>query len=166
MKASINGPNRRKNRVGDKTVASSFDDKSHHNNIVHSSSKNQTNETAASFTKSIPFKVRSLEKFLEEKNKSRSSCSDNELQNFLNEEYIGDACLFTVNTTSEEEKSGASSSMCSGELLLQQHFQMSKYVWVRYDENRPSTGNYVFHFFIFLQSLHLTPFMHPNINSV
>ena len=132
MKASINGPNRRKNRVGDKTVASHFDTKSHPTNTADG--------TISDFVKSIPFRVKSLEKFLEEKNSSsisgirsgNSSCSShNEQQKFLNKEYIRDACIFTVNSSSlhdgeqGSEKRKSSSSMCSGELLLQQHFQMS-----------------------------------------
>ena len=74
MKASINGPNRRKNRVGDKTVASHFD------------SYKKTGETDSDVVEEhtiISFKVRSLETYLELK--------DNSLMG-----SIGDACIFTV----------------------------------------------------------------------
>lgn len=138
MKASLNGPNRRKNRVGDKTVASYFDTKSHPADIADGGSGSLT---TLAIINAIPFRVKSLEKFIEQRNSSRisgsrsgsssTSCSSqNEQQSFLNKEYIGDACLFTLKTSSchggeqRSENRKSPSSMCSGDILLQQHFQM------------------------------------------
>jgi hypothetical protein len=79
MKASINGPNRRKNRAGDDTVASNF----------HASSKKAGHghgEDGVSTT-AIKFTVRSLEDYLEAHGDMAKS--------------IGDGCLFTVNKEKE-----------------------------------------------------------------
>ncbi len=77
MKASINGPNRRKNRTGDKTLVADFD----------ASSRKAGNDEAEH--SGIYFKVRSLEKFVS-KNDSFSGS-------------IGDACMFTVNRKREND---------------------------------------------------------------
>jgi cytochrome b involved in lipid metabolism len=73
MKASINGPNRKKNRIGDKTAASNYDD--HHIPITSSSSS------------LIQFKVRSLDKY-----QSTPLGRKNMALTLSN----GDACYFTV----------------------------------------------------------------------
>jgi hypothetical protein len=100
MKASINGPNRRKNRVGDNTIAFKFQE----NETVQSSasSTNTTTSSTPLTTKEkeqddqehpplppassrLRFKVRSLEKYLVSTDSSIIAQS------------IGNSCLFTVN---------------------------------------------------------------------
>ena len=72
MKASINGPNRRKNRVGDRNLASDFE------------SKVKPIETTNSST--VSFKVKSLEKLLQ---------SNPDILDSFNGD-IGNSCLFAV----------------------------------------------------------------------
>lgn len=96
MKASINGPNRRKNRIGDKTVASTF--------LESTTLATNPSETS----RPIQFKVRSLEKYQANLN-SKHGPSTN-----------GDACLFTV--TADATSSDTSDS---GYRLLQKHLEMT-----------------------------------------
>ena len=119
MKASINGPNRRKNRAGNKTIASDF---------------NATNSTTPGNVHSdesqcMIFKVKSLEKSLASfKLSNQKNGHHNSLP--LDEDSIGDACVFVV-------KSDCDESTCSGQQLLHQHFQMSKFIYIIItDENR------------------------------
>ena len=111
MKASINGPNRRKNRTGDKTIASDFD----------------LGKSAASNTScSIKFKVKSLERYFET-NRVRDSTSSSNRSDLFNKESIGDACLFTVRRKKNNDGGGEGlRNCCSGQQLLEQHFQLSK----------------------------------------
>jgi len=95
FKASINGPNRRLNRVGNRAAVSIFtetDDKAQ----IHSS-----REREAQGELTFSFRVRTIESFLNtERNKKSSSHA------------FGDACLFTVG------RSGM------GQTLLEKHFRM------------------------------------------
>ncbi len=106
MKASINGPNRRKNRAGDKTVASDFNATGKKND-VESSTRSTCNRNE---TQSMQFKVKSLERYLSSLKSSPGGGCHN---------VIGDACLFSVKADCDEWT-------CAGQQLLHQHFQMSE----------------------------------------
>ncbi len=126
MKASINGPNRRKNRAGDKTVVSAFES----DKIIASS---DGKSTAPNISSSIQFKVKSLERYFE-KCRNRvstftSSSSSNHRNNLLNPESIGDACLFTVQRKKESVGGAGRRQVCSGQQLLEHHFHMSKFLF-------------------------------------
>jgi hypothetical protein len=137
MKASINGPNRRKNRSGDKLKASNFTiDTTKEAENGGSSSTKPTNTITHSIctttTNQFKFKVKSLEKLLELHGKQLNN---------INKESIGDACLFSLlvesNKDEEEinvgeypkEQSSSSRMWCSGRQVIQQHFQMSTCVY-------------------------------------
>ena len=97
MKASINGPNRRKNRIGDKTVASTFLE----------STTLATDPSEQTFPP-IQFKVRSLEKYQANLNSKNAPTTN------------GDACLFTVTA---DDTSG--DTYDAGYRLLQKHLEMT-----------------------------------------
>jgi hypothetical protein len=128
MKASLNGPNRRKNRSGNKTVVSDFshsNTRSRHVVSVVSSSpeessidlKQQCKKISASTTKPLKFKVKSLEHLLNNNNASSLS---------INKDCLGDACVFTVVGNNKESRSNTN-YQCSGQELIEQHFHMSTY---------------------------------------
>jgi len=106
MKASINGPNRRKNRVGDKTVASTY-------SILSKDDHPPT--TSSSSSSPIQFKVRSLEKYQSTLgSSSNNTCSQFDQSPLSNG---SDACLFTVDPNNVTD---------SGYRLMQEHFDMTK----------------------------------------
>jgi len=67
LKASINGPNRRRNRVGDRTVASStFTDVHRRSQKVNADNTGCDDDNSnRSVTDTISFRLRSLEKYLD-----------------------------------------------------------------------------------------------------
>jgi len=95
MKASLNGPNRRKNRTGDKYIVADYD---------ASSRKIGKEEAGATPGMNISFKVRSLETYVSNNDNDALAGS------------IGDACLFTVKRESDND---------SGFRLLKIHCQQS-----------------------------------------
>ena len=125
MKASINGPNRRRNRVGDETKASNFDNESSKEFGAGGETVNGAASAIdahhASKIKTMRFKVRSLETYLEQQH---CHIKDNDNGSSLNgdgtgSESIGDACLFTVGK-------GGGNDSDSGYELLKEHFLQSK----------------------------------------
>lgn len=112
LKASINGPNRRRNRIGDRTVASTFDDGSTKKSNERSGDENTNNKT----TTTISFRLRSLEKFLDD-NDNENDDDNSSNREMMNIPAYGNACLFTV---------GNGNGM--GRALLERHFQTSEYL--------------------------------------
>lgn len=127
MKASINGPNRRKNKTGDKTTA--FDLWNLTNSTSSKVDNNDTSqelEFSNKFTIPLKFKVKSLEKFLE-KCHQNDQISKHNKQN-INKECLGDACVFTIRTETSSVDSNPNRQISSpGKELLKQYFHMSKY---------------------------------------
>ena len=132
MKASINGPNRRNNRTGDKTVASDFGSHSHH--VSSSPSVSANGSETSTMNRSIRFKVKSLETYLADAKMKGTGNNSDENDNsgtFLNQESIGDACLFTVCADDNDNGNGINNDcFCSGQKLLKQHFEMSKFEFI------------------------------------
>ena len=114
MKASINGPNRRKNRVGNKSIASEFD---------HAGSSS-TSKLSSPFESDISFKVRSLEAYLKSSNGGSSSDIDSGIGAHENlypgsVGSIGNACIFTVRRNDPDS---------AGCRLLRRHSEMSEWM--------------------------------------
>ena len=109
MKASINGPNRRKNRAGDKTFACDFTTA-----LGEGNSAQDENDQSPT----IQFKVKSLEKYLASSNNDILKGDDCNRESLREE--IGDACLFSV-------RSNVNESNCAGQQLIRQHFQMGEF---------------------------------------
>jgi len=122
LKASINGPNRRRNRVGDDTVATNFTG-NHDGNQTSSSVQHDTltsSESSSSKSKqtntacTLSFRVKSLDKFLE-KNKIKhdeNNCKSNDLNiREVSSSHVGNACVFSMNST-------------SGKALINEHHRM------------------------------------------
>ena len=136
MKASINGPNRRRNRVGDQTIASNLTldqppTKPLATQSTSTSSTSSSTRTGISDcdTNVLRFRIQSLESYWEKH-------ANNSDARYNNPHDIGTSCLFT-------KKKGKRKSHCckgegeqeiqkreegegSGERLVQQHLQRTQ----------------------------------------
>ena len=96
MKASINGPNRRRNRVGDDTIASNLQLNQSPKSSAQKQSTNPITTTTSTGDEEIRFRIRSLESFWEKQQHTHHN-----LKNAANYDAryncntIGNACLFT-----------------------------------------------------------------------
>jgi len=148
MKASLNGPNRRRNRVGDRTVASdlgSSQEQQQHQQQGQGQRQGQSQSQGSSSSSTATFKIKSLETFLDTKQGQRMKIDGGLLM------QGGDACIFSVRrgqndtaatttidtTTTTSSRSGTSMTSsrtevdasvadcnCAGSKLLSQHFSM------------------------------------------